>query len=175
MVVAVVLPEVPVTVIVAAPKVAVVVAVSVSTLEVVEDAGLNDAVTPLGRPVAVNVTLPVKPPRSVTVMVSVAVLPWVIGRVVGDAASVKPDEGFTVSAMVVVAVVLPEVPVMVTVTGPPKVAVLLAVSVSTLEVAEDAGLNDAVTPLGNPVAANVTLPVKPPRSVTVTVSVAVLP
>jgi hypothetical protein len=77
--------------------------------------------------------------------------------------------------MVVVAVVLPEVPVMVTVTGPPKVAVLLAVSVSTLEVAEDAGLNDAVTPLGNPVAANVTLPVKPPRSVTVTVSVAVLP
>jgi hypothetical protein len=119
-VVAVVLPEVPVTVIVAAPKVAVVVAVSVSTLEVVEDAGLNDAVTPLGRPVAVNVTLPVKPPRSVTVMVSVAVLPWVIGRVVGDAASVKPDEGFTVSAMVVVAVVLPEVPVMVTVTVRPK-------------------------------------------------------
>ena len=33
------------------------------------------AVTPLGNPDAVKVTLPVKPPVSVTVMVSVAVLP----------------------------------------------------------------------------------------------------
>ena len=36
-------------------------AVSVSTLEVVDDVGLNEAVTPLGRPVAVNDTLPVNP------------------------------------------------------------------------------------------------------------------
>jgi len=58
-----------------APVVAVLLAVIVSTLEVVEDVGLNAAVTPLGIPDAVNATLPVNPPTSVTVMVSVAVLP----------------------------------------------------------------------------------------------------
>jgi len=79
-----------------------------------------------------------------------------------------------VSAMVVVAVVLPEVPVMVTVEVP-AVAVALAVNVSTLELVDEVGLNEAVTPLGSPVAANVTLPVNPFTSVTVMVSVAVLP
>ena len=74
-VVAVVVPEVPVTVTVKAPVVAVLLAVSVSTLEVVEDAGLNEAVTPLGKPDAANDTLPVKGLTSVTVMVSVPLLP----------------------------------------------------------------------------------------------------
>ena len=74
-VVAVLLPEVPVTVTVTAPSVAVALAVSVRTLEVVEDAGLNDAVTPLGRPDSVNDTVPVNPLRSVTVIVSVPLLP----------------------------------------------------------------------------------------------------
>lgn len=74
-VVAVVLPEVPVTVMVKAPVVAVLPAASVRTLEVVEDAGLNEAVTPLGMPDAVNDTLPVNPPMSVTLMVSVPLLP----------------------------------------------------------------------------------------------------
>jgi hypothetical protein len=74
-VVAVVLPLVPVTVIVNAPVVAELPAVSVSTLELVDEVGLNEAVTPLGRPDAVNATLPVNPPVSVTVMVSVALLP----------------------------------------------------------------------------------------------------
>jgi hypothetical protein len=83
-------------------------------------------------------------------------------------------EGLTVSAIVVVEVVPPEVPVMVTVAAP-VVAVLLAVSVSTLALVEDAGLNEAVTPLGNPVAVNDTLPVNPPVSVTAMVSVALLP
>jgi hypothetical protein len=95
-------------------------------------------------------------------------------RVCAEGARVKPDPT-TVRAMVVVAVVLPEVPVMVTVTGPPTVAVLLAVNVSTLELVDDAGLNVAVTPLGRPVAVKVTLPVNPPTSVIVMVSVAVLP
>jgi hypothetical protein len=173
---AVVLPEVPVMVTVAAPAVAVLLAVSVSTLELVDDDGLNDAVTPLGSPVAVNDALPVNPPTSATVMVPVPVLPCATDREVGEGVSVKLGvvEGLTVSAMVVVAVVLPEVPVMVTVAGP-VVAVLLAVSVSTLALADDAGLNDAVTPLGRPVAANDTLPVNPPVSVTVMVSVALLP
>jgi hypothetical protein len=78
----------------------------------------------------VRVTLPVNPPVSVTVMVSVAVLPWVTDRVDAEGARVKPDAA-TVTAMVVVAVVLPEVPVMVTVAAP-VVAVLVAVKVSTL-------------------------------------------
>jgi hypothetical protein len=48
-----------------------------------------------------------------------------------DGANVKLDEALTVKTMVVVAVVLPEVPVMVTVNGP-VTAVLAAVNVSTL-------------------------------------------
>jgi len=173
---AVVLPEVPVMVTVAAPTVAVLLAVSVSTLELEDDAGLNDAVTPLGIPVATNDTLPVNPPTSATVMVSVLLLPCATERDVGEGVSVKlgVTEGLTVSAIVVVAVVLPEVPVIDTAAGP-VVAVLLAVSSSTLALVDDAGLNDAVTPLGKPVAVKATLPVNPPVSVTVMVSVALLP
>ena len=81
----------------------------------------------------------------------------------------------TVREIVVLAVVLPEVPVMVTVTGPPVAAVLLAVSVSTLEVADEVGLNEAVTPLGSPVAVNDMLPLNPFSGVTEMVSVALLP
>ena len=44
----------------------------------------NVAVTPLGKPVAVSVTLPVKPPESVTVIVSVALAPWVTKRLDAD-------------------------------------------------------------------------------------------
>ena len=80
----------------------------------------------------------------------------------------------TVRAMVVVAVRVPEVPVMVTVAAP-AVAVLLAVSVSTLELVDEAGLNEAVTPLGSPVAVNDTLPVNGLTSVTVMVSVPLAP
>ena len=80
----------------------------------------------------------------------------------------------TVSAMVVLAVVLPLVPVMVIV-DEPVVAVLLAVNVSVLEVVDDVGLNEAVTPLGSPDAVNDTLPVNPPAGVTEIVSVALAP
>jgi hypothetical protein len=108
-VVAVVDPEVPVTVMVDAPVVAVLLAVSVSTLEVVEDAGLNEAVTPLGKPDAVNDTVPVNPLRSVTVIVSVLLAPWVTDRLVAEGASVKPVPG-TVTVMVTELVTVPLVP-----------------------------------------------------------------
>ena len=65
-----------------------------------------------------------------------------------------PPPLVTVSATVVVRVVVPEVPVMVTV-AVPSVAVLDAVKVAVTElpvVAVD-GLNATVTPLGNPLAA----------------------
>lgn len=70
-----------------------VLAVRVSTLVPVVGLVLNEAVTPLGRPVAARVTLPVKPPASVTVMVSVPLLPWAIDSADFEGASVKLGEG----------------------------------------------------------------------------------
>jgi hypothetical protein len=102
-VVAVVLPLVPVTVIVNAPVVAELLAVSVSTLEVAEDVGLNEAVTPLGSPDTVNATLPVNPPVSATVIVSVPLAPCLTLRVDADGLRLKPDvEPLTVMANVCV-------------------------------------------------------------------------
>jgi len=77
--------------------------------------------------------------------------------------------------MVVDAVSVPEVPLTVTVTGPPTVAVLLEVRVSTLEPVVGLVAKLAVTPVGRPLAARVTLPVKPFAPVTVMVSVLLLP
>ena len=94
----------------------------------------------------------------------------------GEAERVKPcvTLALTVNAIVVVAVRVPEVPVIVTV-DEPVVAVLLAVSVSTLLPVVGLVPNEAVTPLGRPDAARVTLPVKPPTSVTLIVLVPLLP
>jgi len=94
----------------------------------------------------------------------------------GDDASVKPGVvlGLTASAIVVVAVSEPEVPVTVTVNAP-VVAVLLAVRVSTLLLVVGLVPNEAVTPLGKPDAARITLPVNPPVSVTLIVLVPLLP
>jgi hypothetical protein len=72
----------------------------------------------------------------------------------------------TVRPTVVVWVRLPEVPVMVTV-DVPVAAVLLAVSVNMLVPVALEGLKDAVTPLGNPEADKLTLPLKPFSGLTV--------
>ncbi len=61
----------------------------------------------------------------------------------------------TVSAKVVNAVSIPEVTVIVTVTGPPSAAVPRAIRVSTLEAAAGFVPNDALTPLGKPLAESV--------------------
>jgi hypothetical protein len=91
-----------------------------------------------------------------------------VGVILGAAA--------TVTATVVDSLNVPEVPVIVTVTGPPTVAALVAVSVIALEPpVVGSGLNAAVTPLGRPEAKKVTLPVNPLTGVTVMVSVLVLP
>jgi len=90
------LPEVPVIVTVAAPVVAVALAVSVSTLVPVVGFVPNAAVTPLGRPEAAKVTLPVNPPTSVTEIVLVPLPPCVTVTLLGEAESVKlgvDDEG----------------------------------------------------------------------------------
>jgi len=87
---------------------------------------------------------------------------------------VKPGLAVTVRAMVVVALNVPEVPVMVTV-DVPTVAVALAVSVSTL--VEVVGLVPyaTVTPVGRPDAARVTEPANGLTSVRVIVSVPLAP
>ena len=175
-VVAVRLPEVPVMVTVDVPVVAVLLAVSVNTLVPVVGLVPNAAVTPLGSPDAASVTLPVNPFLSVTEIVLVPLLPWVTDRLLGEDESVKlcVAVALTVRAIEVVAVRLPEVPVIVTVAAP-VVAVLLAVSVSTLVPVVGFVPNAAVTPLGRPDAASVTLPVNPPTSVTEIVLVPVPP
>ena len=95
-------------------------------------------------------------------------------RVEAEGAMVKLPAAVTVSAMVVDDVSEPEVPVMVTVEVP-VVAVLLAVKVTTLVPVVGLVPKVAVTPVGRPEAVSVTLPLKLFRSVTVMVSVAVLP
>ena len=86
------MPEVPVIVTVAVPVVAVLLAVSVSTL--VEVVGLVPklAVTPAGSPEADKVTLPVNPPEGVTVIVLVPLPPCVTLTLVGEAESEKSGE-----------------------------------------------------------------------------------
>jgi hypothetical protein len=167
---------------VAAPTVALAEAVSVRVEVALPFAGgvtglvENAAVTPAGRPVALNVVAELKPPVLVIVMVLVPLAPWVTVTDVGEAPMVKFGVAveLTVRATVVVAVRLPEVPVMVTV-DVPVVAVELAVNVNTLVPVVGFVPNAAVTPLGRPDAARVTLPLNPPASVTVMVLVPLLP
>ena len=75
----------PVIVTVDVPVAAVLLAVSVTVLVLVVLVGLNEAVTPLGRPDADRATLPVKPFCGVTVIVLLLLVPWVIVTLVGDA------------------------------------------------------------------------------------------
>lgn len=65
-------------------------AVSVNALDAVAGFVPKVAVTPPGRPDAARVTLPVNPPVSVTVIVSVPELPWVMDTLLAEGASVKP-------------------------------------------------------------------------------------
>ncbi len=79
------MPDAPVTVTVTVPVVAVLLAVSVKVLVLAVLLGLNDAVTPLGRPEADKPTLPLKPFCGVTVMVLEPLAPCTIVTLLGDA------------------------------------------------------------------------------------------
>ena len=70
------------------PSVAVLLVVSVSVLVAVVLLGLNPAVTPLGKPVAERLTLPLKPFSGVTVMVLVPLALCATLRLLGEADSV---------------------------------------------------------------------------------------
>ena len=163
------MPPVPVIVTVAAPRVAVLDAESVRVLEPVVEAGLKTVVTPVGNPLALRATLPLKPPDGVSVMTLVTVDPWLTETLAGAAASEKsPPAPVTVRAIVTVWLSVPLVPVMVTFAGP-VAAVADAVKVTTLPA------KLAVTPVGRPLAAKVTAPLNPLIGVTVMVLVDVPP
>ena len=86
-------PDVPVVVTVAFPSVAVLLAASVNVLVLVVAGGLNDAVTPPGKPEAERLTLPVNPFCPITVIVLVAVPPWPTLGLIGEAVRVKLGAG----------------------------------------------------------------------------------
>ncbi len=83
------LPETPVIVTVDVPVVAVLLAVRVKVLVDVALAGLKLAVTPLGKPEAERLTLPVNPFAGFTVIVLVPLLPCLTVKLVGEAESEK--------------------------------------------------------------------------------------
>ena len=82
------LPDTPVTVTVTVPVASVLLAVSVKVLLLAVLLGLNEAVTPLGRPVADKLTLLLKPFNGVTVMVLAPAAPCTIVTLLGEEESV---------------------------------------------------------------------------------------
>jgi hypothetical protein len=87
------LPEVPVIVMGNAPTAAVPAAVKVRVLVVAVVLGLKDAVTPVGRPEADKLTLPLKPNCGVMVMVFVLLVPCVIVVLLKDVEREKFGDG----------------------------------------------------------------------------------
>lgn len=94
------LPDVPVIVNAVAPTVAEPLAVKVSTVLPLAGLGLNEAVTPLGRPEAEKVTLPLNPSSGLMVMVVVTWLPCVTLTVFGEGDKVKSGPAGPVSALI---------------------------------------------------------------------------
>ena len=89
LVVCVKLPEIPVTMTVTVPVAAPLLAVKVTVLVPDAGFGLNPAVTPLGKPEADRLTLPVNPFDGVTVIALVPLPPWVTVTLLGDADRLK--------------------------------------------------------------------------------------
>jgi hypothetical protein len=90
--------------------------VSVDVPEVVTEVGANVGVAPVGSPVTLIVTAPVKPPEGVTVAVYVVDAPCTIEREAGVAVTVKSavETAFTTRVTVVLWLKVPLVPVIVT-------------------------------------------------------------
>jgi hypothetical protein len=96
-------PEIPVIVTVTVPGGAVLLEVSVNVLALVALVGLKEAVTPVGRPEADKLTIPLKPFCGVMVTALVPPAPCAIVTLLGKAESVKFAVGtaFTVRETVV--------------------------------------------------------------------------
>jgi hypothetical protein len=143
------------------------------------DAGLNEAVTPEGSPVAESETAELNPPETLLEIELVPEPPRTTETLAGEALTLKSGVAVleTVSETVVLWETPPPLALIVTVEVP-TVAVLLAVKVR-VELPEpgaamDAGLNEAVTPEGSPVAESETAELNPPETV-VEMLVALLP
>jgi len=139
--------------------------------------GLKVTVWPLPCPVADKVIAELKPPVTVVVIVELPELPLETVIEVGDALMVKLGlVPVTVSETVVVATILPEVPV--TVMGYVPGAVDAETVIVNTEVPApviEVGLKPTVTPLGCPDAVKEIMPLKPPVTVLVIVEVPWLP
>jgi hypothetical protein len=174
-------PPLPVIVIVRVPVVALLPTVTV-IVDVPEpgaaiELGLKLTVTRDPWPLADKPIAELKPPEIAVVIVERPELPRATLSDVGEALMVKL--GFvpvTVSDTVVLATVLPEVPVTVIVYVPtavdePTVIVIVELPAPVIEV----GLKPTVTPDGCPVALKVMAPLKPPETVLVMVEVPACP
>jgi hypothetical protein len=84
------LPEVPVIVTVAEPVVAALLAESVTLLPLNPLFGLNEAVTPAGKPEAEKVTIPLKPPKGCTEIALLPFPPCTSVMLPSEAARLKP-------------------------------------------------------------------------------------
>jgi hypothetical protein len=163
-------PPAPVMVAVLFPVDAVPEALSVKVLVLAVVAGLKLAVTPLGKPLMDKATLLLNPPAGAIEMLEVALAPWASDTDAGVADKLKfaTAGALTVKVNFVCEVNDPLFPVMVTV-AVPMAAELPALNVSVVDPVLDVGLNDAVTPLCRPLAANDTAPANPPEGATVIV------
>jgi hypothetical protein len=120
-------PDVPVMVAFAVPGCAELAAVSVRTLPVADEVGFQLAAIPEGKPAMEKLTLPLNPLSGLTATDEFSEPPGRTVMLPGAGTTVN-DGVFTVTVIVVDAVVVPEVPVIVTVEVP-GVAELLAAKV----------------------------------------------
>jgi hypothetical protein len=167
-VVAVVVPLVPLMVSVAIPVATLADAHTVIMLVVEVGLVPNVAVRPLGKPLADKVTAPLKLPIGVNVTVVVPHPPTGTTKG-GEIPMEKPEIGLTVRAMGVECISEPLFPVIVNGKLPAGVEEL--VETDRVEVPEpltDGGLNVAVAPLGSPFTLRLTVPLNPFVAVTVT-------
>src|SRR5262249_27323092 len=135
--------------------------------------GLSDARAPVGRPVELSVTAPVKPAAGVTATVYVVDAPGVTVWLAGVADSEKSGCE-TTSVTVVLCASVPLVPVMVT--GYVPVGVLADVDTDMVDArVVGFGGHDAAAPAGRPLALSDPEPLNPPDGVTVMLYVVGLP
>ena len=158
---------------------AVIVIVVVHDVDVgVQFVGLNDALTPMGSPVTLNVTAWAVPAVLVAVIIVLAVCPCVnVTSPPFEREKLNPVGGaFTVKVKFVVRLIPPPLPVTVIVYGP--VGVLVVVGIVRVVVQfglQLVGLKVGVTPAGNPETLNDTAVVFPLVRLAVIVLVADCP
>ena len=151
-----------VSVLVLAGIVFVVVIVNVEEPEPLTEVGLKLPLAPVGKPLTLHVTVPLKPLVAVAVAVQVALLPAVTVWDDGVAETEKSGAGLTTKVTVVLCTKLPLVPVIVSVFVPAGVVVeVVTVNVEEPEPVTVAGLKLPLAPVGKPLTLHVTVPLNP--------------